>query len=68
MKHFDQSFETPEENLACDEALLDLCEEGSGPELLRFWEPRNYFIVAGYSNKIQTEIRDRKSTRLNSSH
>jgi len=57
MKFLDWTFETPEENLACEEALLDLCEEGRGPEILRFWKPRDYFIVAGYSNKVQTEIR-----------
>ncbi len=57
MKFLDWTFETPEENLACEEALLDLCEEGRGPEILRFWKPRDYFAVAGYSNKIQTEIR-----------
>ena len=56
----DRTFNTPEENLACDEALLDLCEEGQGPEILRFWKPENYFVVAGYSNKIQTEIHAEK--------
>lgn len=53
----DYTFDTPEENLACDEALLDLLDEGLGPEILRFWEPRSYFVVAGYSNKISTETR-----------
>lgn len=56
MLFLDWTFDTPEENLACDEALLDLCEEGRGPETLRFWKPRDYFVVAGYSNKIQTEV------------
>ena len=35
MKWFDLTFDTPAENLACDEALLDLCE-GDGVEMLRF--------------------------------
>ena len=56
MQYLDHTFETPEENLACDEAILDLCEEGMGPEILRFWEPRSYFVVAGYSNKISSEV------------
>ncbi len=56
MKFLDCTFETPEENLACDEALLDLCEDGLAPEILRFWEPHGYFVVAGYSNKIRTEV------------
>ncbi len=43
-------------NLACDEALLDACEEGSGPEVLRFWEPSEYFVVVGFSNSVASEV------------
>ncbi|HEY3863846.1 MAG TPA: lipoate--protein ligase family protein [Verrucomicrobiae bacterium] len=43
-------------NLACDEALLDACDEGDGPEVLRFWEPREYFAVAGYANELAREL------------
>jgi lipoate-protein ligase A len=46
---------TPAENLACDEALLDWCEDESDDEVLRFWESTDPFIVLGYSNKAQTE-------------
>ena len=42
-------------NLACDEALLDACEEGGG-EVLRFWETRDCFVVTGYANQIQREV------------
>lgn len=56
MKYLEFSFSTPEENLACDEALLDLSEEGSDAEVLRFWEPQNYFVVLGYSRKIHSEL------------
>lgn len=56
MYFLDQTFSTPEHNLACDEALLDLCEEGSADELLRFWEPQQYFVVLGSSNKVQLEV------------
>jgi len=55
VKYCDLTFATPEENLACDEALLDLCEEGLADGLLRFWEPAEYFVVVGYGNKIATE-------------
>src|SRR3989338_3489377 len=56
MKYIDITLPTPEHNLACDEALLDLCEEGLEGEILRFWEPQDYFIVLGYSGKIQSEV------------
>lgn len=55
MKIFDKSFERPEENLACEEALLDLCEEGLETEILRFWEPLRPFVVLGYSNRADSE-------------
>jgi lipoate-protein ligase A len=56
MKHFDLTFPTPAENLACDEALLDWCEENGGEEILRFWESPETFVVVGYANKIATEV------------
>ena len=56
MKYLDLTFPTPEENLACDEALLDWCDEGEGPEVLRFWEPHQHFVVVGYSNKVVREV------------
>ena len=56
MKYCDLSLASPEENLACDEALLDLCESGAGDELLRFWEPEGHFVVLGYANKASTEV------------
>jgi lipoate-protein ligase A len=57
MKFADRTFASPEENLACDEVLLDLCEDGAGEEILRFWEPKDYFVVLGYSNPAGTEAR-----------
>ena len=56
MKWIDLTYPSPEENLACDEALLDLCEEGAEGEILRFWEPSAYFVVLGYSNRWTTEV------------
>lgn len=58
MKIIDLTFPTPALNLACDEALLDHCEEGYEHEILRFWEPHEHFIVLGYSNKIRSEINE----------
>jgi lipoate-protein ligase A len=56
MKFLDLTLSTPEQNLACDEALLDACEAGQGEEVLRFWEPRQYFIVLGYANRMRAEV------------
>ncbi len=56
MKCLDLTLPTPAENLACDEALLDWCEETGGEEVLRFWEPVGYFVVVGYANKVATEV------------
>src|SRR5258708_4722571 len=51
----DLTFPSPEENLACDEALLESAEAGPGFELLRVWEPAAYFVVVGYANKAAAE-------------
>jgi len=56
MKLCDLTLLTPEENLAADEALLDLCEAGGSNELLRFWSSLRYFVVLGYGNKAATEV------------
>ena len=56
MKYLDLTFPTPEENLACDEALLDWCDAGDGPEVLRFWEPQQHFVVVGCSNRVEREV------------
>jgi lipoate---protein ligase len=56
MKYLDLTLPTPAENLACDEALLDLCEESGKEEILRLWEPADYFIVVGYANKVDVEV------------
>ncbi len=56
MNTLDLTLSTPAENLACDEALLELCEETKLPGVFRFWESRDYFVVVGYSNKVATEV------------
>jgi lipoate-protein ligase A len=55
VKYLDLTFSDPASNLACDEALLELCEANDEIGLLRIWEPENYFVVVGYSNKVAVE-------------
>jgi lipoate-protein ligase A len=43
-------------NLACDHALLEMCEAGRLGGVLRFWAPTNYFVVVGYGNRIGAEV------------
>ena len=56
MTYCDLTLSSPEENLACDEALLDLCENQPAGELLRVWEPSRYFVVLGYADRMATEV------------
>jgi lipoate-protein ligase A len=56
MKFLDLTLPSPEENLALDEALLDACESGAGPEVLRIWTAPGYFVVTGYANRLSTEV------------
>jgi len=56
VKHLDRTWQTPAENLACDEALLDWCEEEGGTEVLRLWEAREHFVVLGYANHATREV------------
>jgi len=56
MRLFHLQLASAAEHLAADEALLDLAEAGQGGETLRFWEPRETFVVVGYANKVATEV------------
>ena len=56
MKCLELSFADPAQNLACDEALLDACEKDSDEGVLRIWEPQTYFVVLGYSNRVDKEV------------
>ena len=51
----DVTFNTPAENIACDEALLDVCEAGSMDEVMRFWASSTSFVVVGYGNHVDLE-------------
>ncbi|MFT5171481.1 MAG: lipoate-protein ligase A [Candidatus Marinamargulisbacteria bacterium] len=52
----DYTFDTPEANIACDEALLNWCEIDQSTEILRLWESPTYFSVLGLSNKYEDEL------------
>jgi lipoate-protein ligase A len=57
MKYLDVTFPTPQQNLACDETLILFCEDSSyDDEILRFWQPADYFVVLGHSGKVRSEI------------
>jgi lipoate-protein ligase A len=56
MKFFPLTLPSPEENLACDEALLGAVEQGECDEVLRVWNALSYFVVVGYSNRVETEV------------
>lgn len=56
MTLLDLTFPTPAENLACDEALLDLAERGATGEVLRFWESPVHFVALGYANHAAAEV------------
>lgn len=56
MRYLDLSFADPAENLACDEALIQWCEAEGRDGILRVWQPTRYFVVAGHSNKIASEV------------
>ncbi len=56
MELCDLTLVKPEENLACDEALLSFCEEVGHGGILRFWHPTHYFVAVGYANRLSTEV------------
>jgi lipoate-protein ligase A len=56
MRYLDFSFADPAHNLACDEALLQWCAVEGGEGVLRLWQPSQYFVVTGHSNKIALEV------------
>ncbi len=52
----DLTLQTPEENLACDEALFLVSEQRGGDGTLRFWMPDRVFVVVGYTNSVEREV------------
>lgn len=59
MKHLDLTLQTPAENLALEEALLDHYDDHETDDLLRFWESGVYFVVLGLGNHLETETHRR---------
>jgi lipoate-protein ligase A len=57
MKLLDLTLESPEANLALDEALLDEAEScPTGAEWLRFWEPNEQMVVLGRASQAEREL------------
>lgn len=57
MKLLDLTLDTPAENLALDEALLEDAEaSGSTEGVLRLWEPTRPMVVVGRSSRVDVEV------------
>jgi lipoate---protein ligase len=57
MRLLARSLDTPAENLALDEALLEQAEAGAGPsEVLRLWELSSPCVVVGRSSRVAVEV------------
>ena len=50
------TLDTPAENVLYDEVLLRSAEKGQQGEALRFWEPRDIFVVMGLIGKLHDEV------------
>jgi lipoate-protein ligase A len=59
MRLLDLTLDTPEENLALDEAILEEAEQtGDRVETLRLWESPQPFVVLGRSSRITVEVNE----------
>lgn len=56
MKLLDLTLDSPAENLALDEALLEQAESDGPQEVLRLWEPQSPLVVIGRSSKVAIEV------------
>ncbi|MBT3889324.1 MAG: lipoate--protein ligase family protein, partial [Planctomycetaceae bacterium] len=57
MQLFDNTLNSPVENIALDETLLRYAEQhNSTIDCLRVWEPKQYAVVMGRSGQIEAEI------------
>ena len=52
----DLTLESPAENLALDDALLEAVDAGELPEVLRLWQAPEPMVVIGRSSKIAEEV------------
>ncbi len=53
---FDVTLSTDVENLAFDEAILAEVDANPSMACLRIWEPTEYFVVLGRSNRAESEV------------
>jgi len=60
-----QTFAKAQSNLALDESLLNQFETGEEHGLIRFWEPTQPCVVAGYGNRISSEVQLEECRFLN---
>lgn len=65
MRFFEYSNSSPSHLLACDHALLDEREENGGDDALMFWESSSPFVVLGYTDRVQSEVRVEECKREN---
>ena len=57
LRLLDHTCQTPEENIALDEALLEQAEASGEPnEMLRIWEPHAPLVVVGRSSRVDVEV------------
>ncbi len=56
LRCYEITLSTAAGNLALDEALLAAVEADAAAASLRFWQPENYFVVLGRSNRVETEV------------
>lgn len=56
MEFLELSLESPEANLAADEALLQAAEAGECGEILRIWESQSYAVVVGRASQVAVEV------------
>ena len=53
---FELALSTDVENIAFDEAILAAVDADPSMACLRIWEPTDYFVVLGRSNRAETEV------------
>lgn len=56
MRVIETSFTSPWKNIAYDEELLSLAEENGSQTLLRFWEPKSYFVSLGVLDSPENSV------------
>lgn len=56
LRYLHHSAGSPAGDIALDEALLDLCEDGTGGAVLRTWEPTQPFVVLGHSCRVAEDV------------